>query len=123
MNGADTLPRLLARNASRWPHRPAWRHKRLGIWETETWAGFAQRCHDLAVGLAANGFGRGARLAVLGDNRPALYATLLAAQSVGGVGVPLDPDTDSLRLAAIIDDACVSMVSRTPRSRPIAWRR
>ncbi len=110
MNGADTLPRLLTRNAARWPRRPAWRHKRLGIWETQTWAAFAGRCHDLAVGLAANGFGRGDRLAVLGDNRPALYAALLAAQSVGGVGVPLDPDADPLRLAAIMADACVSMV-------------
>jgi len=105
MNRADTLPRLLARNAARWPHRPTWRHKRLGIWETQTWAAFAQRCNDIAGGLAANGFTRGDRLAVLGDNRPDLYAALLAAQSLGGVGVPLDPDTDSARLAAILQDA------------------
>jgi len=110
MNGANTLPRLLARNVSRWPRRPAWRHRRLGIWETQTWAAFARRCHDIAAGLAANGFGRGDRLAVLGDNRPALYATLLAAQSLGGVGVPLDPDADSSRLAVIIEDARISIV-------------
>jgi long-chain acyl-CoA synthetase len=110
MNGADTLPLLLARNASRWPRRPAWRHKRLGIWETETWSAFVRRCHDIAAGLAANGFGRGDRLAVLGDNRPALYATLLAAQSLGGVGVPLDPDADASRLAAVMDDARISIV-------------
>jgi long-chain acyl-CoA synthetase len=110
MSGADTLPRLLARNASRWPRHPAWRHKRLGIWETETWAAFARRCRDIAVGLAANGFGRGDRLAVLGDNRPALYATLLAAQSLGGVGVPLDPDADPSRLTAVVEDARVGVV-------------
>jgi long-chain acyl-CoA synthetase len=110
MNGADTLPRLLTRNASRWPLRPAWRHKRLGIWETQSWAAFAGRCHDIAAGLAANGFRRGDRLAVLGDNRPVLYATLLAAQSLSGVGVPLDPDAGSSRLAAIMEDARVSIV-------------
>ncbi len=110
MSGTNTLPLLLARNASHWPRRPAWRHKRLGVWETETWATFARRCHDIAVGLAANGFGRGERLAVLGDNRPALYASMLAAQSLGGVGVPLDPDADSSRLAAILEDARVSIV-------------
>lgn len=110
MNGADTLPRLLTRNASRWPRRPAWRHKRLGIWETQTWAAFARRTDDIAAGLAANGFVRGDRLAVLGDNRPALYAALLAAQSLGGVGVPLDPDADSSRLAEIMQDARVSIV-------------
>jgi long-chain acyl-CoA synthetase len=110
MNGADTLSRLLTRNASRWPRRPAWRHKRLGIWETQTWAAFARRCHDIAEGLAAAGFVRGDRLAVLGDNRPDLYAALLAAQSLGGVGVPLDPDADSSRLTEIMADARVSIV-------------
>jgi long-chain acyl-CoA synthetase len=109
MNDTNTLPSLLTRNASRWPHRPAWRHKHLGIWETQSWAAFARRCHDIARGLEANGFGHGDRLAVLGDNRPDLYAVLLAAHSLGGVGVPCDPDTDSSRLPEILKDARVSI--------------
>jgi len=109
MNDADTLPRLLARNAARWPRRPAWRHKRLGIWETLSWAAFARRCTDIAAGLAAGGFGPGDRLAVLGDNRPDLYAALLAAQMLGGTGVPLDPDMEQSRLAEILQDARVSV--------------
>lgn len=109
MNDGSTLVQLLSSNAARWPNRPAWRHKRLGIWETQNWAAFARRCNDIARGLAVNGFARHDRLAVLGDNRPDLYAALLAAQSLGGVGVPLDPDTDTSRLTAIIADARVSI--------------
>jgi long-chain acyl-CoA synthetase len=105
MSVASTLPRLLRRNAAQWPDRPAWRHKRLGIWQTLTWSGFAALSGDLALGLAAQGFGPGDRLAVLGDNRPELYAALLAAQTLGGVGVPLDPDAPPARLAAILTES------------------
>ena len=125
MNDGNTLPRLLARNAAQWPHRPAWRHKYLGIWQTQTWSAFARRCNDIARGLAAQGFGRGDRLAVLGDNRPDLYAALLAAQTLGGVGVPLDPEMESARLTAVLEDARVSIavadtVEQADRLRSLA---
>src|SRR5581483_3445866 len=58
-------------------------------------------------GLAKRGFGAGDRLAVLGDNRPRLYAAMLAAQSLGGIGVPLWPDADPTAIAATLADACV----------------
>jgi len=125
MSDTNTLPGLLARNASRWPHRPAWRHKRLGIWQTQNWSAFARRCDGIAAGLAAQGFARGDRLAVCGDNRPDLYAALLAAQSLGGVGVPLDPDAEPARLTEILRDARISVaiadsVEQAERLRSVA---
>ena len=63
---------------------------------------------DIALGLAAHGFRRGDRLAVLGDNRPRLYAAILAAQSLGGVALPLDPEADPARLASLLRDAGAS---------------
>jgi long-chain acyl-CoA synthetase len=63
------------------------------------------------LGLAAHGFGRGDRLAVVGDNRPGLYAALLAAQSLGGIGVPLDPDAAPDALATVVADAGVSVIA------------
>jgi long-chain acyl-CoA synthetase len=104
MNDGQTLPSLLWRNAQRWPNRPAWRHKYLGIWQTRTWSAFAARTRGIALGLAARGLQHGDRLAVLGDNRPDLYAALIAAQALGGVGVPLDPVSEQDRLAAILAD-------------------
>ena len=39
----------------------------------------------LACGLAAQGFERGMRLAIIGDNRPRLYWSMAAAQALGGI--------------------------------------
>ena len=125
MTAGTSLPGLLWRNAARWPTRPAWRWKRLGIWQTFSWAEFAGWTGALALGLAARGFGPGERLAVLGDNRPDLYAALLAAQTLGGAGVPLDPDAMPATLAAMLRDADVAVVvvdsaERAERLRALA---
>jgi long-chain acyl-CoA synthetase len=110
MKPATTLPRLLHRNAADFGGRPAFREKRRGIWQVLTWSQYASLVSRFAAGLAAEGFGRGDRLAVIGDNRPQLYAALLAAQSLGGAGVPLMPDADPEAIARILADAEVSVV-------------
>jgi long-chain acyl-CoA synthetase len=107
MMPADTLPRLLRRNAATMSARPAMREKRHGIWQTLSWSGYETLVLDVARGLAARGFGAGDRLAVIGDNRPRLYAALLAAQSLGGIGVPLWPDADPAAIAGMLNNACV----------------
>jgi long-chain acyl-CoA synthetase len=109
MTGRTTLPRLLHHNATRLGDRPAVREKRGGIWQVLSWSDYAAMVADFAAGLAAHGFGRGDRLAVLGDNRPRLYAAMLAAQSLGGAGVPLWPDAEPERIAEVLDHAGVSI--------------
>lgn len=98
MMPSPTLPGLLLRNAAAHPAKPAFRHRRRGIWHTLTWAGFAGMVRDFALGLAAHGFGPGARLAVLGENEPRGHAALLAAQALGGIALPLDPEADGTAL-------------------------
>ena len=110
MMAADTLPRLLRRNATTMGARPAMREKRHGIWQTLTWSAYETLVLDIARALAARGFGAGDRLAVIGDNRPRLYAALLAAQSLGGIGVPLWPDADPGAIAGMLNNACVRVV-------------
>ncbi|HVC63512.1 MAG TPA: AMP-binding protein [Acetobacteraceae bacterium] len=109
MMPADTLPRLLRRNAATMGARPAMREKRHGIWQTLTWSGYETLVLQIARGLAARGFRAGDRLAIMGDNRPQLYAALLAAQSLGGIGVPLWPDADPAAIAVMLNNACVRM--------------
>src|SRR5713101_7967002 len=77
----DTFPSLLLHQAKVRTHRPAFREKDLGIWQTWTWAQVAGEVRALACGLAAQGFRRGDRLAVIGDNRPRLYWAMMAAQA------------------------------------------
>ncbi len=101
----DTLPRLLRRNAARMPGRPAMREKTLGIWQTFAWAQYAREVSEFAAGLAARGFGRGDKLAVIGDNRPRLYWAQLAAQSLGGIAVPMYQDAIAAEMAYVLDHA------------------
>lgn len=106
----DTLPRLLMRRAAADASRPAMREKRHGIWQETSWADYAKRVRRFAGGLAGLGFNPGDRLAVIGDNRPALYAALLAAQSLHGESIPLWPDADPSRLARLMGPSRVRFV-------------
>src|SRR5258708_35213584 len=100
----DTFPRLLLHHANVRPDRPAFGEKDLGIWQTWTWAQVADEVGVLACGLAARGFKRGDRLAVIGDNRPRLYWAMMAAQALGGVPVPLYQDAVSAESVSSLDD-------------------
>ncbi|MEQ9556297.1 MAG: AMP-binding protein [Rhodospirillales bacterium] len=91
--GLDTFPKLLAANARIRGGKPASREKDYGIWQTWTWSEVADQVRALACGLAALGFKRGDRLAIIGDNRPHLYWAMPAAQAVGGVPVPVYQDS------------------------------
>src|SRR6267378_4034468 len=105
----DTFPRLLLHQASARPDRPAFREKDLGIWQTWTWAQVAGEVRILACGLAAQGFKRGDRLAVIGDNRPRLYWAMMAAQALGGVPVPLYQDAVAAEMAFVLQDADIGL--------------
>jgi len=101
----QTFPRLLLHQAKIRPDRPAVREKDLGIWQAWTWAQALEEVRSLACGLAAQGFKRGDRLAVVGDNRPRLYWAMLAAQVLGGIPVPLYQDAVAAELAFVLQDA------------------
>src|SRR5439155_15873765 len=101
----DTFPKLLRANAQRWPARVAIREKDLGIWQSHTWHEYFARARRIALGLAALGFKRGDKTAIVGDNRPELYWAVAATQALGGVPVPLYQDSIEKELTYIVDHA------------------
>ena len=105
-----TLPRLLERNARERGDAPAMREKAMGIWRTQTWAAYSAMVQDFALGLASAGFARGHVLAVIGDNRPRLYAAQLAAQCLGGIAVPLYQDAAADELAYVLEHSEAGIV-------------
>jgi len=105
-----TLPRLLQRNAREFGQRPAMREKDRGIWQTSNWREYHDHVRDFALGLAALDFGRGDKLSVIGDNRPRLYWAQVAAQTLGGVSVPLYQDSIARELAYVLAHAEVSII-------------
>ncbi|MCF8204541.1 MAG: AMP-binding protein [Methylotenera sp.] len=88
----DTFPRLLLDHAARRPDAPALREKAYGVWQTLSWSQLAGLVRELALGLSAAGLRRGEHVVVVGENRPRLYASMLAAQALGAVPVPLYQD-------------------------------
>eukprot|EP01034_Spumella_vulgaris_P034230 gene34230-42207_t len=87
-----TFPRLMLKHAAERPTAPALREKEYGIWQATSWAALAHMVESIACGLHQAGLQRGEHLIVVGANRPRLYATMLAAQSLGAIPVPLYQD-------------------------------
>jgi len=88
----STFPQLLLAHAARRPDAPAMREKEYGIWQTTSWAQMVALVRHVACGLHQAGLKRGEHMVVIGANRPRLYATMLAAQSLGAIPVPLYQD-------------------------------
>ena len=101
----DTFPKLLLNRKQTTPDRPAIREKDFGIWQTWTWSQVVDEVRSLACGLAASGFRRGDKLAIIGDNRPRLYWGMAAAQSLGGIPVPLYQDSVAQEMEYVINHA------------------
>ena len=87
-----TFPQLLLRHAAERGQAPAMREKEYGIWQALTWGALARQVEQLACGLHQAGLARGEHMVVVGANRPRLYATMLAAQSLGAIPIPLYQD-------------------------------
>src|SRR3989475_7183375 len=100
-----TFPRLLLDHAAQRPGAAALREKEYGIWQTLTWGRLAELVRHLACGLAAAGLQRGQHLVVIGENRPRLYASMLAAQSLGAIPVPLYQDAATAEFAFPLNNA------------------
>ncbi|MEL6373125.1 MAG: AMP-binding protein [Pseudomonadota bacterium] len=101
----DTVPKLLLRNAKTFANRPAMREKDLGIWQTWTWSQMHDEIRDLALGLQALGLKRGETVAIIGDNRPRLYWSFCAAQSIGAIPVPMYQDAVADEMVYVLEHA------------------
>ncbi len=102
-DGLTSIPALLARNARKWSAGTAYREKEFGIWQSWTWFEVREEVRALALGLLALGVERGDYIAIIGRNRPHLYWSMVAAQSVGAIPVPLYQDAVAEEMAYVLD--------------------
>ena len=100
-----TFPRLLLEHAARRPLATALREKEYGIWQSLTWQALAEMVKGLACGLHQAGLQRGEHVIVVGANRPRLYASMLAVQSLGAIPVPLYQDAVATEYVFPINNA------------------
>ncbi len=104
----DTFPKLLLRNAKKFADRPAMREKDLGIWQTWTWVEVLDEVRCLATGFAGLGIKKGDKVAIVGDNRPRLYWSMCALQSLGAIPLPVYQDSVAKEMGFVLEHAEVS---------------
>jgi long-chain acyl-CoA synthetase len=99
----SSIPRLLARNAREFGEKPAYREKEFGIWQSWTWAEAEAEIEALALGFLTIGVEPGDHIAIAGRNRPHFYWTMVAAEMVGAVPVPVYQDSVAEEIAYVLD--------------------
>ncbi len=107
---ADTLPKLLARNAAQYPDEVALREKEFGIWRTYTWADYERRVRLRALGLAAIGIKRGDVVGLIGDNRPDWVFGEIASHALGALSLGMYRDALEEEIAYLVDYADVRVL-------------
>ena len=127
---ADTFPKLLIRNANIYGVAAGYAAQRLRHLADWTWAEMLEVVRAYAVGLQRLGLKRGDTIAIVGGNRPKLYWSVMAAQMLGAIPVPVYADAvaDELayvlahadvRFAAVEDqeqvDKIISVIDRLPK--------
>jgi long-chain acyl-CoA synthetase len=102
---ANTFGKLLAENARVRGGKPAMRYKSMGIWQSWTWSEVNAEARALAASMKRLGIARGDKIAIVGSNRPRLYWSMMAAQILGAVPVPVYADAIADELAHVLDNA------------------
>ncbi len=97
-----SIPALLERNVRKFGTSAAYREKEFGIWQSWNWIEVAEEVRALALGLLALGARKGDFVALIGRNRPAFYMSMVAAQSIGAIPVPLYQDAVAEEMAYVL---------------------
>lgn len=107
MQTLPSLPHYLLRNAEQYANRVAMRHKDLGIWREWTWACVCVEVQNYAIGLSELGLKPGDKVAIIGANRPKLYWSFSAIQSLGAIPVPMYSDAVADEMVFVLEHAGV----------------
>lgn len=103
--GHDTPSRVFRVRATKWPDRPALRHKLRGLWQTLTWHEYYTRARAFGLALRDLGVQRGEVIAVLAENRPEWLIADMGAQCMGIVGNGIYPTASPEQLRYILQNS------------------
>ena len=101
--GLESIPALLHRNATQFGNAPAYREKEFGIWQCWSWAEIEKEIEAFALGLINLGIKEGDFIAIIGRNRPYMYWSMVAAQCVGAVPVPIYQDSVAEEMVYVLE--------------------
>jgi long-chain acyl-CoA synthetase len=104
----DVLPTVATRiraRAETTPDATALREKRLGIWQTITWADYWEQGSLVAHGLASLGVSPGDRVAIHSENRPEWLFADLGTIAAGAVSVGVYPANPAPEVRHLLADS------------------
>jgi fatty-acyl-CoA synthase len=88
--------------------------------ESITWARLHDRVRRAAAAFAGQGVSRGDRVAVLMTNRPEFLESVLAANAIGAIAVPVNFRLAPAEAAYILQDSGAALVVTDPLLAPLA---
>ena len=106
----------LERHAYMQPGAPALRF----LGNTTTWAALRERVGKLAGALARRGIGAGSRVMVLMLNRTEFVESVLAANMLGAIAVPVNFRLTPPEIAFLVDDCEARLMITEPVLAPVA---
>ncbi|MGV2977803.1 AMP-dependent synthetase/ligase [Roseibium alexandrii] len=98
----DTFPKILLSNGKVFGSRTAFREKDRGIWQSWTWSEVLDEIRAFSIGLQSLGLKPKDKIAIVGANRPRLYWSMVAAQTLGAVPVPVYSDSVAEEMAYVL---------------------
>ncbi len=85
-----------------------------------TWAGLHDRVLRLAAAFAAHGVGEGDRVAILTTNRPEFVETVIAANALRAIAVPLNFRLAPAEVAYVLGDSGAALIVTDAALEPLA---
>jgi long-chain acyl-CoA synthetase len=102
---AETLPKSFLLSAATRGDRPAMREKKLGLWQTVTWADWRARARAVASALHAAGFRPGDVASVLANTMPEWCYADMGILCAGGVSSGIYPTDSAKQVEYLVNDS------------------
>ncbi|WP_186118330.1 acyl-CoA ligase (AMP-forming), exosortase A system-associated [Burkholderia gladioli] len=106
MNALISLADILEDSARRWPHHPAFADSK----REASYARLAQAVAHGAAALLAAGAAPGERIAILGPKQFETVVAILAANAIGALFVPINPQLKETQIEHIVADSGASLL-------------
>jgi len=100
-----TIPGLVLSHKQNHPNSVALRYKQLGIWNSYNWDDYLNEVSILANAYKSISIGKGTVVAIYGNNVPKLIFSIAAIQTLGGIVVPIHPESTSIELKKILSES------------------
>ena len=100
-----TIPGLILSHKQIHPSATALRYKQLGIWNSYNWEQYLNEVSILSSAYKSLSVGKDSIVAIYGNNTPKLIFSIAAVHALGGIVVPIHPESTQSELKKILKDS------------------